>query len=293
MSVKKICIVTGANAGIGKQAAIQIAEKGYHVILACRNRARGEQTVSELKKLYPDISIELQLIDLGLQSSIMEFADSFNKKYEHLDVLIHNAAIFNVTQKNRELTAEGVETVWATNHIGPVLLTDLLLDRLKKSENGRILTVSSKGLLAKPLMKVNINDVEFKYRPFNIVNAYYQSKIAQIIYTYSLTEKLKETNITANCIRVTAVKIDISRHPDLSPFMKWVYSIKAKNSLSPEKMAETYTDLAVSSRYEKISGKYFDENSNEVNPSAYCRKRENIDAVMSLTESYISELRVK
>ncbi|MDC7126072.1 MAG: SDR family NAD(P)-dependent oxidoreductase [Spirochaetales bacterium] len=287
---KKICIVTGANAGIGKQAACQIAKEGYHVIMACRNKERGKTALDEIKKANPSSSIELQIVDLGLRESVVNFVKEFNSKYERLDVLVHNAAIFNVTQKVRKETAEGIETLWATNHLGPVLMTQLLQKNLEKSDNGRIITIASKGLLAKPRLKVNLDDPEFLSNRFNVVNAYYQSKLAQIIYTLWLSQNFKDTNITANCIRVTAVKIDISRHPDLSAFMKWVYSIKAKNSISPEDMAKIYTDLAVSSKYNNISGKYFDEHSDMVTMPKYCIDKDNIKAVMELTKKYIPEI---
>ncbi len=205
-------------------------------------------------------------------------------------MIIHNAAVFNVTQKERKENSEGLETVWATNHLGPVLLTELLLEKLKKSENGRVLMVSSKGLLAKPFMKVDTADPEFKSRKFSIVNAYYQSKLAQVMYTYRLAERLENTDVRVNCIRVTAVKVDISRHAELSEFMKKVYAAKAKKSISPEKMAETYTELAVSEQYRSITGKYFDEKCKEVSSSGYSRSRRNIDDVMTLTKKYIPEL---
>ena len=287
---KKICIITGANAGIGKQAAFQIAKKNMHVILACRSRERGEAALRELMELESGLSAELAIIDMGSFESIKSFAADFSSRFEKLDVIIHNAAVFNVTQKERKENSEGLETVWATNHLGPVLLTELLLEKLKKSENGRVLTVSSKGLLAKPFMKVDTADPEFKSRKFSIVNAYYQSKLAQVMYTYRLAERLENTDVTVNCIRVTAVKVDISRHPELSEFMKKVYAAKAKKSISPEKMAETYTELAVSEKYSSVTGKYFDENCREVSSSGYSRSRRNIDDVMTLTKKYIPEL---
>ncbi len=287
---KKICIITGANAGIGRQAAEQIAGKGCHVILACRNGKRGEDALREIRESVPDASVELWVVDLGLRKSIINFAEEFSREHERLDVLIHNAAVFNVTQKKRELTKEGIETIWATNHLGPVLLTELLLKKLEKSDNGRVITVSSKGLLAKPLIRVDLADPEFKSKKYSVVNAYYQSKIAQIMYTYWLADRLGDGNVTANCIRVTAVKIDISRHPGLSEFMKRVYAIKARKALSPENMAKAYAELALSSKFKRIRGMYFDENCLEVDSRKYCRDRENIQRVMELTRSYIPEL---
>ncbi|MES0489399.1 MAG: SDR family NAD(P)-dependent oxidoreductase [Leptospirales bacterium] len=288
---KKTCIITGANAGIGRQAAIQVAGEGYHVILACRNRERGQQTLDEIKELDSNSSVELQIVDLGLRDSILKFVKSFKSKNKRLDVLIHNAAIFNVTQKQREENIEGIETVWAANHLGPVYMTELLLDMLEQSENGRILTITSKGLLAKPFLKVDLHDPEFKEKKFSIVNAYYQSKIAQLMYTYWLAERLKNTKITVNSIRVTAVKIDLARHPELSSFMKWVYSVKAKKSITPETMARTYTHFAVSNSVANISGKYFDEHNQEVDSNTYSKDKDKIYSLMELTSDYVPEIK--
>ncbi|MBN1648154.1 MAG: SDR family NAD(P)-dependent oxidoreductase [Spirochaetales bacterium] len=286
----KTVIITGANSGIGKQAALQLLEKECHVILGCRNLNKGQALLNEIHGRNGKCSAELIQVDMSSQKSVQDFAEKVRKNHDRIDVLIHNAAIFNVTQKSRELTSEGIETVWATNHIGPVFLTSLLLDLLRKSECGRILTVSSKGLLVMPGLKVDLRDPEFSKRKFSIVKAYYQSKLAQIIYTLYLAEKEKSSGITANCIRVPAVQIDISRHSELSGFMKWVYSVKAKNSLTPQQAAETYVDLALSPRFRNISGKYFNENSVQVGTGKYAADPKNIMSVMALTESYIHRI---
>jgi NAD(P)-dependent dehydrogenase (short-subunit alcohol dehydrogenase family) len=110
------------------------------------------------------------------------------------------------------------------------------------------------------------------------------------MYTYWLAEKLKDTTITANCIRVTAVQVDISRHPELSSFMRWVYKQKAKKSITPQKMAETYTYLATNERLSKVTGKYFNENNSEVKSNTYTNDKNNITSVMKLTETYIPEI---
>ena len=287
---KKICIVTGANSGIGREAAEQLARENFHVVMACRNMGRGEATLRKIKERNPSASIELMAVDMGLLHSVRNMAELFSNKYDRLDVLIHNAAIFNITQKTAERTPEGIESIWATNHLGPVLLTALLLGKLDKSENGRIITISSKGLLAKPFLKVNLEDPEFKVRPFNVVNAYYQSKLAQTMFTYWIAEKLKGTKITANCIRVTAVKVDIARHPELSALMKWVYKQKSKRSLTPKEMAKTYVYLAEDKRIGKTSGKYYDERNLAVQSNRYTNDKDQIALVMKLTQDYIPEI---
>lgn len=284
---KKICLITGANSGIGKAAAIQIAQKGYHVILGCRDMSRGQKALEEVRLASKSNSVELMIVDMSLQSSIKDMVKTYLSKYDSLDVLINNAAIFDITQKNSVLTKEGIESVWATNHVGAVLLTELLLEPLKRSPQGRIITISSKGLIAHPSMQVNLEDPEFKNRKFNVSKAYYQSKIAQVMYTYWLANKLKNTKITANCVRVTNVKVDLSRYPTLSSIAKFAYSLKSKKSITPEEMAKTYTYLATSDELSGVSGKYFDEKNKYVSSSKYSCNSDNATKVMDLTMNYL------
>lgn len=286
---KKICLITGANSGIGKAAAIQISQEGYHVIIACRNRLRGEFALKEIKEKSKSEDVELMIVDMSLQSSIRNFAIAFLGKYDCLDVLIHNAALFDISEKNPVITKDGIESVWATNHIGPVLLTELLMEPLKNSHQGRVITISSKGLLTFPFLKVDLADPEFRSHKFSVVKAYYQAKLAQVMYTYWLAGKLGDTGITANSIRVTNVKIDIRRYPNISKVAKFMYSIKSRFSLSAEEMAKAYTYLATSDEVCKTTGKYFDESNKCVSSSKYSRNSQNIDKVMALTMKYIKQ----
>jgi NAD(P)-dependent dehydrogenase (short-subunit alcohol dehydrogenase family) len=124
--------------------------------------------------------------------------------------------------------------VWAVDHVGPVLSTELLLPALRRSGNGRVITVSSKGLLAMPRLKVDTDDPAFERRRFSVTRAYYLAKRAQVIYTYWLADRLAGTSMTANCVRVTAVKIDLSRYPNLSAFRRRMYSLKSRMSITPK-----------------------------------------------------------
>jgi NAD(P)-dependent dehydrogenase (short-subunit alcohol dehydrogenase family) len=284
----KICIITGANSGIGKAAAVQIMREGYHVVLACRSQERGEKSRIDINHLAGNEASELMLVDMSLQSSIRSFADAFLSKYSTLDVLIHNAAAFDVTRKEADYTEEGIESIWATNHIGPVLLTDLLMEALKNSQQGRIITISSKGLMVYPNLRIDLDDPEFRSRKFSVSKAYYQSKLAQVMYTYWLAEKLSETAVTSNCIRVTNVKIDIeNRYPDASRLNKFMYRIKSSFSISPEEMAKTYTYLATDPGMSETSGKYYDDPESLVESNSYSMEKENIKQLMDVTHRYI------
>ena len=291
MEEKRVCIITGANSGIGKEAVQQIGRAGHHVIMACRSVERGESALAGLQPRAPDLSAEVMQVDLGLQASVRAFATAVKSRFPRVDVLIHNAAVFDVSQNERRLTDEGIETTWSTNHLGPVLLTGLLLEPLMASQDGRVITISSQGLVAMPRLRVALDDPEFEKRPFSVTKAYYQSKRAQVMYTRWLARRLMGTPVTANCIRVTAVKVDLERHAGLSPFKRWVYSIKARMAFEPAEMAQTYTWLATSPDLAGVSGRYFNEKQREVHDVPYSEDASNIDAVMALSARYVPELK--
>ncbi len=285
----KTCIITGANAGIGKAAAIQIAEQSYSVILACRNLERGEAALKDIKAASGSDNITLLQLDISKQSSIKAFAKNVLAQHETIDCIIHNAAHFDISQKAPEITEDGIESIWATNHIGPVYLTSLLLDSLKKSEQGRIITVASKGLILYRKLKIDLQDPEFKNKKFAVAKAYYHSKLAQVMYTYWLANELKDSNVTVNCSRVTNVKIDINRYPNISKFSKFMYGLKSRFSISAEEMARAYTYLATSPELSTTSGKYFDEHNKKVGSSNYSQQPEALEALMELSKSYLPE----
>mgnify|MGYP001353870450 CR=1 FL=1 len=284
---RKVVLITGANSGIGRAAALQIAGQGHHTVLAARNRQKGEAALQAVREQAQSNAVELRLVDMSSQASIRQMAATFLAEHDRLDALIHNAAIFDITQKERVLTAEGIESVWATNHIGPVLLTACLWDALRQSEQARVLTVASKGLIAKPFLKVDLADPEFEKRRFRMETAYYQSKLAQIMFGYWLAEQQAGTGLTANSIRVPAVRVDISKYDGLPGILQKLYAVKSRFALAPEEMATVYTRLATDPAYATVTGAYFDEKLNRVQPSAYARQAENVAAVMALTGRYV------
>ena len=264
----KTIIVTGANSGIGKAAAVQLAALGADVIMACRSLERGQSALEDVKKASGSQRVELMQIDLASQKSIRMFAEEFKKKHKRLDVLIHNAANFDKTISKPVLTEDGVETIFATNHVGPFLLTGLLLDLLKKSAPSRIITVSSKGLLVYPNLGMEFDNLNGE-RKFSSMHAYFLSKQAQVMFTYALAEKLKGCGVSVNCVRVTSVAVSADRLSNLPKWMQKLYDLKRKMSITPEKQAETYTFLAADTAGQEVTGGYWDENNQQV----YSNKR--------------------
>jgi NAD(P)-dependent dehydrogenase (short-subunit alcohol dehydrogenase family) len=259
----KIIIITGGNSGIGKAAAIQLASCGANVIMACRSVDRGAQALEDVRKASHSEKVELMQVDLSELASIRQFVEAFKQRHSCLDVLIHNAANFDHTLKQPVMTIDGIETIFATNHIGVFLMTHLLLDTLKASIPSRIITVASKGLMTYPFLDIEFDNLNGE-RKFSTQHAYYHSKQAQVMFTYDLAERLKGTGVTVNCVRVTNVAIPDERLTHLPAWLRKIYHLKRSMSITPERQAETYVYLAADLAVQDISGGYWDENNHQV-----------------------------
>lgn len=281
----KTIIITGANAGIGKAAAIQLARLGAHVIMACRNLDRGQKALAEVRQASGSDTVELMQIDMSSQKSIRAFAAQFNATHDRLDALIHNAANFDHTLKKATLTEDGVETVFATNHLGPFLLTELLLERIKASK-GRIITVASKGLMTYPFLGIEFDNLNGE-RKFNLQHAYYHAKQAQVMFTFDLAERLKGTGVTVNCVRVGNVAIPDERLTHLPGWMLKMYEMKRKYAMTPEKMAETYVWLAADPAVANITSGYFDAPKVPVKANANAYNRETQKKLWDVSEKLV------
>jgi NAD(P)-dependent dehydrogenase (short-subunit alcohol dehydrogenase family) len=264
----KVCIITGSNSGIGKAAALLLAKANATVVMACRSAERGEAALAEVKVKSGNPSVELEVVDLASQESIRRFVTGFKGRHSTLHVLINNAANFDQALKRPVLTGEGVETLFATNHLGPFLMTNLLLDTLKASAPARVLNVASKGLLTFPWLQIEFDNLNGE-KKFSTTHAYYHSKLAQVMLTYDLARRLEGTGVTVNCIRVTNVALDWDRLSGLPGWMRAMYRLKRRFSITPEKMAETYLYLAASPEVENVTGKYWDENNRQVPSSKH------------------------
>lgn len=284
----KTIIVTGANSGIGKAASIQLAKLGAHVVMMCRNRERGEAALQDVRAASNSDKVELILVDMSSQESVRKAASEFLSMHARLDALIHNAANFDHRQKKPILTADGVETVFATNHVNIFLMTELLLDTLKKSAPSRIITVASKGLLTYPFLDIEFDNLKGE-KKFNLQHAYYHAKQAQVMYTFDLAEQLKGTGVTVNCVRVGNVAVPDSRLEHLPKWMLKMYEMKRKLALTPEKMAETYVWLAGDPDLQDITGGYWDAPNTPVKANKNAYNRETQKRLWSETKQLIAE----
>jgi NAD(P)-dependent dehydrogenase (short-subunit alcohol dehydrogenase family) len=284
----KTIIITGANSGIGKAAAIQLAQLGAHVVMMCRSRERGEQALQEVRAAANSDKLELILVDMASQASVRRAVAEFLGRYAQLDVLIHNAANFDHRQTEPVLTEDGLETVFATNHVNIFLMTHLLLETLKASAPSRIITVASKGLVTYPFLDIDFDNLNGEKR-FSMQRAYYQSKQAQVMFTFDLAERLKGAGVTVNCVRVGNVAITDERLTHLPGWLLKIYHLKRRFALTPEKMAETYVWLAINPDLQEVTGGYWDAPNVPVKANKHAYNRETQKRLWQVTEAKIGK----
>jgi len=240
----KIILITGATSGIGKETAKGLAELGATILITTRDQNRGLETKNELMQATNNENIDVIYCDLASFESIRKCCNEFKTKYNHLHVLINNAGVNDYKRKESK---DGIENVFATNYLAPFLMTNLLLDVLKKSSPSRIINITS-GLHSGI---IHFDDLEFKQH-FSGIKAYAQSKLAIILFTKLLAKKLEGTGVTVNCVQPGMTSTNLGR--DLGAFGYAVFKIFGK---SPKKSAETSIYLATSKEVESITGEYF------------------------------------
>jgi NAD(P)-dependent dehydrogenase (short-subunit alcohol dehydrogenase family) len=186
----KIAIVTGANSGIGYEMALALARKEAKVILACRNKDKGEAAVRQIGQEYPEAKAELMQLDLSDLASVRRFADEFTSRYGRLDILINNAGIM-MTPFGK--TTDGFEHQFGTNHLGHFALTGLLLDLIICTPQARVITVSSGGHRFVEIDFDNLNGE----KGYDRQRAYAQSKLANLLFTYELQRRFEGAGVDA------------------------------------------------------------------------------------------------
>jgi len=275
MDIKnKVCLITGATSGIGKHAAFELAAKGAILVLPVRDVSKGESLLGELKAKVPGVQAEIMYCNLASLASVRAFAEEFKQKYQQLHVLINNAGMWQRVRKESE---DGIELNLAVNHLAPFLLTNLLLETMINSSPARIINVSSD---AHRRSTIDFSDIESstKYSP---LRAYSQSKLANILFTKKLSQMLKGTGVTANCMHPGVVRtafFDPLPAPILwciKPFM-----------VSARQGAQTIIYLATSQEVENAGGEYFVK-CKPRNPSKDALRKDFADWLWEVSSNYV------
>ncbi len=243
----KTILITGSTDGIGRQTALELAHSGHKVIIHGRNPERVKTVFNEIQKATGNDGLDYVVADLSSHEEVRKMAETIKSKFSVLDVLINNAGVF---RSNRELSKDEFEMTFAVNHLAHFLLTNLLLDTIKKADNGRIVTVSSMA---------HSSDIDFDNlqgeKFFDGYTAYAYSKLCNILFTFHLAEKLTGSNVTANCL-----------HPGVIS-TKLLHAGWGMGGGSLKQGAETSVYLATSSDVGNVTGKYF-VSKRPANPAA-------------------------
>lgn len=242
----KIAIVTGANSGMGMATVEALSDMGATVIMLCRNEKRGQEAYEKLMS-RPERKIELMLCDLEDFSSINAFVASVKSKYEKIDILVNNAGFISL---DRQTTKEGFEKQFGINHLGHFLLTTKLIDLMY--EGARIVNVASG---AHKVGNIHFEDINLE-KGYNVIKAYSQSKLANVLFTRELARRLRDRGITVNCCHPGAVATNIGIDRNTG-FGKTITSLLKPFFQTPAEGARTAIFLATDDSVKNISGEYF------------------------------------
>lgn len=241
----KTAVVTGGTAGIGRETVRALAVRGARVIFTGRNAAAGETLVAEIHKEIPGAVVEFLPVDFASLKSVKRLAGEIANRAPKIDILVNNAGL-NASKESK--TEDGFETVFAVNHLAPFLLTNLLLRNI--ADGGRIVNVASK---MHSWRGMNFDDLEGK-KNWNSITAYSQSKLANVMFTYTLAEKLAPRNIAVNCLHPGVIASDITR--EMPGVVRFLAGVFLKNT---EQGAATSVYLAASPAVAGVTAKYLDD----------------------------------
>jgi NAD(P)-dependent dehydrogenase (short-subunit alcohol dehydrogenase family) len=270
----KLCIVTGANSGIGFETSKALAQKGAFLIMVCRNEEKAQAAKEEIIRETNNHGIEIVLCDFSIQSEIRAAAEEIKSKYDQVDVLINNHGFL---ASGRRETVDGLEETFAVNHIGYFMFTNLLLDHLKAADNARIINVASEAHRVGEFDPDNLQLNE-GFKPFK---AYGNSKLFNILFTKALAERLTDTNVTANCLHPGVVGSNFGQSGNW--LMRLAYTVGKPFMISSQKGAETPIYLATSDEVTDVNGAYF-KNKKVSTPTKTARNKEAAKKLWDMSE---------
>lgn len=244
----KVCLITGATSGIGLVTARALAQQGATVVVVARHSERGKATVDQLIQETGNTQLQLLIADLSVQAQIHQLVDTFQQRFDRLDVLVNNAgALFT----QRHLSVDRIEMTFALNHLGYFVLTTRLLDTLQASAPARIINVAS-GAHARGAMQFADLQGQQHYGGWR---AYCQSKLANLLFTYELARRLDGIGVTVNALHPGFVATRFGHNN--RGVVAWFMQAAQHLALSPERGAETIIYLATSPQVADVSGAYF------------------------------------
>jgi NAD(P)-dependent dehydrogenase (short-subunit alcohol dehydrogenase family) len=248
----KNILITGATSGIGLEAGVQLARLGAKLVLVGRDAEKTGRALEDVKARGNTNEVTHLLCNFSSQAAIRKLADDYRAHHDRLDVLVNNAG---TVYKSLTLTEDGIEATFAVNHLGYFLLTNLLLDMIKKSAPSRVIAVAS---IAQRQGRIDFDDLAFERSRYGIMKAYARSKLANVLFATELARRLAGTGVTSNSLHPGNVNTNIwSGAPS---YVKPLITILVKPFLvSAERGAQNIVQLAADPSLEGVSGKYFEK----------------------------------
>lgn len=248
--MNKLAIITGANSGLGFETAKALLENSFDLVLIVRSQDKSDSTKNELLRLYPKGKIDFEITDLSDLNSVKKVAENIKRKYTSIDRLINNAGY---SADTIEFIEAGYEKSFVANHLGHFLLTNILLDSLKASKDGRIINVSSAahglGKFSRMFLKNNTN--------LSLFQSYADGKLANVFFTKGLKKRIEGSNVLTFSLHPGVVSTNFGSN--YSGFFKFMISAMKPFMISPETGAQTSIFLAITKRenIKKYNGEYF------------------------------------
>jgi NAD(P)-dependent dehydrogenase (short-subunit alcohol dehydrogenase family) len=268
----KTAIVTGANSGIGKITALELAKKNFDVVMVCRNRKKAERAKKDIFDETGSLKLHIEISDLSIMADIVNTSKRIKEKFSAVHLLVNNAGI--LPQSSRQTTDEGFEKTFAVNHLAYFTLTNELLPLLKKAENARVINVASEAHRSGIFDPDNLQ-LETGY---STIKAYGNSKLFNIMFTRQFHKELEGSSVTTYSLHPGVVSTNFAANSD--SFFAKLFNFGRFFMLSPEKGASTTIYLCTEPRIENLSGSYFNK-SKAVEPSKIAQ---NDDACRQLWE---------
>ena len=270
----KISVITGATSGIGKALALDLAKTGESVVLVGRDADRGSAALKDVTLETGNPNIDLQLCDLSILSSVRNLAEILKSKYQKINILINNASVY---KRKRVVTVDGFEEMFAANHLGPFLLTNLVLELLQAAVqadgSARILNIT-----APSTTQLNFDDLQSE-RSFNSIHAFGATKMANLLFTFALARRLENTGIIVNAIHPGLARSGLMKEAILPlRFVTWLLSSR------PEKVTRDIIQAATAPEFNNISGKFL-HNGKTLEAPAYAYDRDIQQRLWDISES--------
>ena len=248
--MSRIAVITGTTHGIGVITSRELARAGYAVVMLCRNDEAAAKARADIIAQSPGAEVQAMHCDLASLASVRKCAQAVRRDCGRIDLLINNAGIVSTRQR---LSEDGFELTFATNHLGPFLLTQLLLDRM--TERGRIINVSSRNHYKGRLGAPELAEVANRRARYKAGAAYARSKLANVMHTLALARRLNGSQLTVNCLHPGVVATNL-----LPRWLNVLRPLRSRNIFDAERGSRTTLYLALSEQVAGISGGYFDEN---------------------------------